>query len=385
MNLQTGYKEAKLLQEDDHHTSLVNVESDQNDDSESSTDVDLEEVKSRMEAALKNIPSDKFDEMTEEKWKEISGKYKTYDELKKDLKDLKLEIKSENEMMTELVERFQKIIDLKDAKHDSELLTILEDIKYLSHSIDNSLFFISIGGLENVILPNLNHSNAQIIVMSLKTMGVILQNNDEAKTYAIEKTNIGNYLINFLSKSINSHDKLSASLFAMGSLLRNNRKMTSELFKKGLSILIEIIANERSKDVSLPLKTKALTLVGDLLDESKNRDFATFFESLKVCGNIENFVVPNRNGLIADIDSTEKVISSLVTLKALCEAKWSESPSFRHNLLVIENNLSIQHDVDVYSETISMMKELNKFLYGHLRIADDDLSQKYEKKSNDEL
>lgn len=394
MNLQTGYKEAKILEEENEKTSLVHVDDNKDDVKDTknlNNDVEMEGARHRLEEALKNIPADTFDEETEESWKEISKKYKSYKEIKEDLKELELNMKSETEIMKQLIERFLTITGNDDSS-TADKQTILEDLEYLSHSIDNSLFFISTGGIESIIVPSLNQSNVEIIVKTLKTLGVILQNNNEAKSYVIEKTNIGNHLINILSKSIKSHQRLSPALFAFGSLMRNNRKVPFELFKKGMTVLIEIIVNE--KDISLSLKTKALVLVDDLFssDEFKDHDFTKLADSLKVCGHLENYFSLNRNGLIADIDNQEKAVASLVALKETCLMRWSESPQFRHTLLVLLNNSKSQieavDDEDlrfVYLENASLLEELNKFLYGSLRISDDDLSQKYNQRINDEL
>lgn len=353
--METGYKEAKILENHESKTSLTTTTNENSEVVE-----DAEKTRLRLEGALKNIPSDKYDDMTEEK------KHRTYDELKEDLRELKMEMKSENDLLTELVDRFIKIAKLKDAElHGETELAILEDISYLCHSIDNSLFFISIGGLEDVIIPNLiQTSNIRRTVMSLRTLGVILQNNNFARNYVLEKTKIANFLINFLSKSASS-DQLSASLFAMGALMRNNQKLPLELYEKGVSILIEIIAAEKS----LSLRVKALTLVGDLLD---NQLYEGQHSSLDLCGEVENFVVLNRDGLIANIDFAEKVVDSLISLQEICQLKWSESPILRHNLLSLEAFFNEESA----SESRASLQSLTNSLYGHLNITEDDLSHK---------
>lgn len=355
INMETGYKEAKILENHESKTSLTTT---MNENSENIGDD--EKTRLRLEQALKNIPSDKYDDMTEEK------NPRTYEKLKDDLKELKLEMKSENDLLTELVDRFMKIARLNDAEllGDTDL-AILEDISYLCHSIDNSEFFISIGGLEDVIIPNLiQTSNIGRTVMSLRALGVILQNNNFARNYVLEKTKIANFLIDFLSKSASS-DQLSASLFAMGALMRNNQKLPLELYKNGVSRLIEIIAAEKS----LSLRVKALTLVGDLLD---NQLYESQHSPMDLCGEVENLVVLNRDGLIANIDYAEKVVNSLISLQGNCQLKWSESPILRHNLLSLE----AYFNEESASESRSSLQNLTISLYGHLNITEDDLSHK---------
>lgn len=391
INLTTGLKEAKLLEKETVNTSLLTVENDDEIVSdEGNTDVDLEGARLRLEDALKNIPSDKFDDETEERWKKNSKKFRSYQEIKDDLKDIELNFKTEAEMIKDLLEKFLKL-PTNDESSIAEKLTILEDFEYLSHSIDNSLVFISMGGLDSIIIPNLNQSNVDLVVKTLKTLGVILQNNPEAKSYVIEKTNIGNYLINILSKSINSN-QLSASLFAYGSLMRNNGKTSAELFKKGMTVIIEIIASEKS-EISLSLKTKALVLVDDLLgsDEFKDQIAIRTIDKKSVCKRLELFFDLNRNGFISDIDSADKAFNALSGLRHQCRSTWAESPTFRHALLVLLNNSKSQQElVDedlrfVYIENVLLLEALNEFLYGDLKISQDDLSQKYDHRINDEL
>lgn len=391
INLETGHKEAKLLEKENEPKALIPLEQEKNDEMSSdnvNTDVDIEAVRLRLEEALKNIPSEKFDDVTEEKWKEITKKFKSYEEIKEDLKELELNMQTDSELMTELVDKYLKIKG-NDGSAIADKLTIFEDFEYLSHSVDNALLFISLGGLESIIIPNLNQSNDAILSKTLTTLGVILQNNREAKSYVMEKTNIGNYLINILSKSINSN-QLSATLFAYGSLMRNNRKVSSELFKKGMAVLIDVI---EKTEISLSVKTKALVLIDDLLssDEIKDQAYVNLIDKSRMCKQLDQHFTLNRNGFIADVESTEKTIKALTGLRHHCLHNWSESPAFRHTLLVLLNNAKSQLELDdedlkfVYSENASLLEELNNFLYSELKISQDDLTQKYQHRINEEL
>lgn len=125
-------------------------------------DVVVEEARLRLADALRNIPSEKFDDVSEEKWKEISSKFKSYKQIKADLKEIDLEMKTEIEIIKQLIENYLKY-EGNDVSSVANKLTILEDLEYLSHSIDNSLYFIDAGGLESILIPNLNDSNVDIV------------------------------------------------------------------------------------------------------------------------------------------------------------------------------------------------------------------------------
>lgn len=382
MNLQTGYKEAKILDESDGKTEIQEIPGEQLRDDEKKSDVVVDEARKRLEEALSKIPADIYtNENTEEKWKELSKKYRSYKEIKEDLKDLELQMKSENEIMNELVIRFGE-----EKTTIEDKLIILEDIEFLAHSMDNSLHLISIGGVEKVIIPNFNDSNLEIRNKCFRLVGVILQNNNEAQRYASESTNIGEHLISALSRAINYHQETSVNslLFAYGSLIRNNQKVSQDLLKKGFALLMQVIISGNS-NFPLSLKTRAVVLIGDtLLDEKMKSELDVYVKGTKVCNQLDNYFALNRNGLIADIDVTDKFLNSLSDLQNICQHEWTESSQLRHNLLIFLSHFRTQHqesnDEDskyLFTEIIEQLEKLNKFLFGHLTINEDDLNSRY--------
>lgn len=382
MNLQTGYKEAKILVEENDKTGMQAVPQANQDDE--SSDVVVEHSRQRLKEALKDIPANIFDEHTEEEWKEISKKYKSYKELKEDLKELELGMKSENEIMNELVGRLS---DEKSTIEDK--LIILEDIEYLVHSLDNALHFVSIGGLEKVIVPFFNHTNVKIRAECFKIVGTVLQNNNEAKRYASEKTNIGiaeNLVSSLASEVIKTHhEAIGSLLFAFGSFSRNNFHLTLDYYKKGLGILMQIIASDNSK-FPLSLKTKALVLIADIIRDPKLKsDLEAYINGSEVCNQLDKFFSLNRNGLVADVDATTKFLASIFDIQDVCRATWSDLASFRHTLIVLLSHHRVSlaesdEDLrDVFADIVDQLDRLNQHLYGHLTIKDDDLTDQYEK------
>lgn len=387
MNLQTGKKEAKLLD--------PNEQSNQNEDTRPSIPTSLqateteneedpahiEDARQRLEDALKNIPADKFDDVTEEKWKEVSKKFRSYEQIKEELRDVDLNPKTEAEVMQQLVDEF-----FDEKIENSRRLEVLKDLEYLMHSIDNSLLFISSGGLEKILIPNLvNQTDVNVRITLLKMFGAMLQNNLQAKKYVSEKTNLGNEVLNLMSKSENLQE-LSASLYAAGSLMRNNKILSPEILKKSLVVLLEILTKS---SINLSIKVKDLMLISDLIQD-QNFD-ENFTKSQKICDQITKFFEEHRNALIIDTDAAEKCAEALMSLQT-CHQSWSETPMFRHTLLVVMNNykirLSEESDEDikfVYSLVIEHFESINKLLYGDLKISDDDLTPRYQENVKDEL
>ena len=137
MNLETGKKEARLLQED-------SAKDDANHDN------DHEALKE----ALKNIKSD-FKES--EKNKEFDpSKFRTMEELKDVLGDVELNMETDVEILTKLINQF------KLSKSDEDKLTIIEDLEYYVHQYDNALLFVDQGGLKDIVSPSLNSTSAAL-------------------------------------------------------------------------------------------------------------------------------------------------------------------------------------------------------------------------------
>lgn len=131
-----------------------------------------------LEDLLKNIPSDTF-EYSEEEIKKIKAKFKTYKEIKADMKDIKMDIKTDNEIMNGL---FQEYFNESSTVGDEQRIEILKEFEYLVHQYDNALAFLSADGYAKIILPNLvNQTNLELRKNALLILGGIVQNNPNAK------------------------------------------------------------------------------------------------------------------------------------------------------------------------------------------------------------
>lgn len=168
INLTTGKKEAKLLDNEDKSKEISVLPK-----IEEKTEPSIEEL-------LKNIPSDNI-EYTEERIKELKTKYKSYKQIKDEFKKMDMGIKTEGEIVQGLFKRYE------NATEKSEILLILEDFESLAHQVDNSLQFLKFDGLEKIILPNLvNQSEMSLRVSSLHLIGALTQNHPQAQVKQIK-------------------------------------------------------------------------------------------------------------------------------------------------------------------------------------------------------
>jgi hypothetical protein len=209
--------------------------------------------------------------------------------------------------------------------------------------------------------------------------GAMMQNNLEAKKYAIEKTNLANDLINLLIKSKNNAEELSAFLFSIGGLVRSNPSASHDVIKKVITVTVEIITRE---SVPIAQKVKSLLLIEDLIAAGQFEE--NFIENINLCDSLSEFLANNKNSLIIDADLMEKCAASFLNL-GVCDKNWKANGNFRHNLKVLLSNyltrLVEENDEDlkfIYQLIVEHLQNLEKTLYGDLKIPNDDLVQKEE-------
>jgi len=70
-----------------------------------------------------------------------SHKFRSYEKLKDDLKDLNMTIKSDMDIMDELSKKFQEQLKLYEDS-DKNLQNILTDLEYLLHQVDTAEVFV---------------------------------------------------------------------------------------------------------------------------------------------------------------------------------------------------------------------------------------------------
>lgn len=74
-----------------------------------------------------------------------SHKFRSYEELKEDLKNLNMTIKSDMDVMDELSRKFQEQLKLYEDS-DKNLQNILIDLEYLLHQVDTAEVFVKNNG-----------------------------------------------------------------------------------------------------------------------------------------------------------------------------------------------------------------------------------------------
>ncbi|XP_055618737.1 nucleotide exchange factor Sil1 [Toxorhynchites rutilus septentrionalis] len=385
INLKTVKKEAKLLAKGINDTqSSASLSTIPGSDVQDHDPLPLPFGAKQLKAALQNIPGDDFMSNHEEEL-EKKPKFKSYYQIKLELKEANLEVMSDSDTMGSIFELF----DSKRNQHPSGLKSLFEDLKYLVHQIDNANEFIDRQGIEKIIWPSLNGTDSPVRVLAFELLGIVVQNNPKAKVALFERSG-GTILLGKISQ-LSRSEEISAALFAFGALIRKFPYAQTKLLNAhGYSMLFDVL----NKQVELRVKVKVIILIADLVDDyeyalsDENEDATTkerygstnLTEGLRkteYCKVAGEFIRQNRIGFETDINLAEEVVRALrrMVRAGLCQDSWSSCALFRHTLLVLRNNLDTRLDdedmSDYYKDVQQMVDEFVAELYRSLGKKDE--------------
>lgn len=79
---------------------------------------------------------------------DVKRKFRSYEELKKDMEDLKMNVKTDSEVLHELMSKFQDIQSQKPVYlyEQIDMINMLKDLEYLLHQVDNAEEFAKENG-----------------------------------------------------------------------------------------------------------------------------------------------------------------------------------------------------------------------------------------------
>ena len=104
-----------------------------------------------MKEALKKIKNDAKDSV------KSGDSFRSYEEIKEEMKKIEQSIKTEYEIVKELVASY---ISLDE--DDSGRQAILNDLEFYVHQYDNAQDFVKMGGFKDVVLPALNSTDRDL-------------------------------------------------------------------------------------------------------------------------------------------------------------------------------------------------------------------------------
>ncbi|KAK3918624.1 Nucleotide exchange factor SIL1 [Frankliniella fusca] len=272
LNIYTGDTEVKLLDSsessktENSKTELLAFPSNENDEKYSNS---LYMSKDEIKKVLADITAnDEIEESIDsDKQKTNKEKFRSYEELKKEFGSLNLTVKTDMEILNDLVSKGKD--NLRVGKDEEEMVTILKDLEYLVHQIDNAREFIRLGGqvLTSIIEPALNSSSPIVRAESLWLLGSASQSNPKVQI-AVLHAGIMSKLVK--AAALDPDGTVQArSIYALSCLTRQFPAAQAKFIEEGgLASFGSIIDSERTFD--LKTKMRVITLIYDLLLEHKD-------------------------------------------------------------------------------------------------------------------
>ncbi|VEN41610.1 unnamed protein product [Callosobruchus maculatus] len=341
INLETGIKEAKLLddgteqrQSERTHALLEIPNEDQNDEL-LHTDV--------IKQVIKKIKNDDV-----KKTEKNAKKFRSYEQLKTDFKELNMVPKMDIEILIDLMKQHKDELS-KEEIDTSSIVRILEDFDFLAHQIDNGVEFIKQNGLQEIIYKNLNSTSDEVKEETLKLFGSLLQNNPKVQISALESGAI-TVLLRTLATEQSGKVK-SRAVHALSCLLRRFPLAQLRFMKNGgLSIVSKLLDKN-----SLKLQVKLVTLMNDLIVENIQ---ATKYEQNSALKQYE--LVNLQSKLLTEQNWCENLNELLLTL-------FSADPD-DHDLLekcliamhTVSENCASVYKTDILIQIMEKYKDLEE-------------------------
>jgi len=213
MNLQTGLKEAKLMDyenEAKNDVSIVPVEGFAAPGLNTPAS-----LSGNYDEAIKVIDDGEKDaSIRAERERQVRENYRDIETLKTELKDLfDSKIESDAEIMKALLKKYE--VDDK--------VTVLSDLEYYLHQFDNAIDFRSMGGFRRLI-NDLNTTSIPLKTVIALCLGSAISSNPKMQIAAMEE-NLLELLIAILSNSLAEHNdkvELAGKIFyTIGAATRN--------------------------------------------------------------------------------------------------------------------------------------------------------------------
>lgn len=314
LNLQTGLKEAKLL--------------DENEQTKNGGDDVHTVVQGAGNLKISALTEVQDQSLRPEEIERIKQHFKSYKEIKEELGDLVP--KTDAEILTGLLEDLRNLSEIKqNSKY--KLMAIMEDMEFLAHQYDNALEFARQGGFKDVILRNLNSSDSEVLKQTLKLLGSLVQNNAKMQIHALESGCL-DVVLRILQNNPDVGVK-SRAIFALGGMIRRFPHAQLEFMQKGgLNIFLNLFDVHETQ-----LHLRVATLINDLIQEYKEAvkdirnpdyvekakqytkvDLLSRLEAEKWCQNLNNLLF----GIVIvdryDHDSIEKILTAILGVIDTC-------------------------------------------------------------------
>lgn len=352
IDLQTGEKKAKLMEDNKkNNTNSLAI-------TDSSEPKNIKDTKT-------SLPDN-------------SHKFRSYEELKDDLKDLNMTIKSDMDIMDELSKKFQEQLKLYEDS-DKNLQNILTDLEYLLHQVDTAEVFVKNKGIQLIIIPCINSNSSLIKAQGAMLLGSAASNNQKVQIASLE-----NNVIPLLLKYIDDEFMFSVQkncIFALSSITRRFPLAQKQLIENnGIQTFMSVFKRP-STELNTKLKLKVTQLLEDLtieiedakltFKEETNKKLSTEaaervrqYDDLHLkdilvkngwCNILGNEFIILSNQLPLDEENHEMVEASgksLLAMQKLCKVKLQGNKELYQSFYTLQTHYKQLHQKDVFFDEL---------------------------------
>ncbi|XP_041653618.1 nucleotide exchange factor SIL1 isoform X2 [Cheilinus undulatus] len=249
LNLQTGQREVKLGEEQ------LKYWTQEHRDQEENPSFSPEELKQAMKKLKEDLKAGSKDSEQQES---VASKFRPLEELKEDMAKLELLVETDVQIMKRLLEQFNSSNSTTEQR-----LSILHELEYLVHQVDNAQTLCSMGGLQ-LVLHGLNSSDFRLQESSAFVLGSALSSNPAVQVKAVESGALQTLLTTLVTAEP-LHVKKKV-LFAVASLLRHFPYAQRHFLSHGgLQVLSELFRADRGG----VLRTRIVTMLYDMISEKE--------------------------------------------------------------------------------------------------------------------
>ncbi|XP_061581939.1 nucleotide exchange factor SIL1-like isoform X2 [Cololabis saira] len=359
LNLQTGQREVKLGEEQLKYRTPEHREKEEEEESRPSFSPD--ELKRAMKRMKEDLDPDLNPDLNPadpdpnpDHQDSAASRFRPLEELKQDMAELDLLVETDVQIMGRLLQQLNG-----SAATTEQRLSLLLELEYLVHQVDNAQTLCSMGGLD-LILGGLNSSDFRLQESSAFVLGSALSSNPVVQVKAVESGALQTLLTTLVTAQP-LHVKKKV-LFALAALLRQFPYAQQHFVSHGgLQVLAELF----QQDGGGILRTRIVTMLYDLITE-KELMFQAGLDPVTDPAHEERRRQYSRVSLQGELgekgwcslvpqllqssehDHREKALRALIAMAPACSDQYRLQPWLLDSLLA----LRLQYQDLVHSEMI---------------------------------
>ncbi|KAK5897570.1 hypothetical protein CesoFtcFv8_010621 [Champsocephalus esox] len=342
LNLQTGQREVRLGEEQLKYLDQEHRETEE-------TSISPEELK----RVMKKIKEDMKPESAEHQ-DSVASRFRPMEELKREMAELDLLVQTDDQIMRRLLEQFNS-----SSSTTEQRLSILLELEYLVHQVDNAQTLCSMGGLQLLCPVTRRSRRRPWRGGALQTLLTMLATDQPL----------------WVKKKV---------LFAVASLLRNFPFAQRHFLSRGgLQVLSELFRGDRGG----VLRTRIVTMLYDMISEKELISQAGLDPGLHASHQEllrQYSLVSLREGLLEEgwcslipelLDSTEhdfreKALRAMLALAPVCVDQYRSHRSLKASLLrlreqyqdMIQSQMILGEENEYFEEMMDLINALHVLL-----------------------